>query len=61
MAGNGMDLLTRVVGTAFSSAGLVTGLGYYEAAKVVFDQFIARGHDVVFQNNTRLEIELAQR
>jgi hypothetical protein len=61
MAGNGMDLLTRVVGTAFSSGGLITGFAYYEAAKVVFDQFIARGHDVVFQNNTRLEIELAQR
>jgi hypothetical protein len=28
---------------------------------VVFDTWIARGHEVVFAKNTRLEIELAQR
>ncbi|HEY4052018.1 MAG TPA: hypothetical protein VGM27_34610 [Acidobacteriaceae bacterium] len=61
MAGNGMDLLTRVIGTASSSGGLITGFAYYQAAKIVYDQWIARGHDVVFQTNTRLEIELAQR
>jgi hypothetical protein len=61
LAGNGLDMLTRVVGTAFSNGGLVTGFGYYEMGKVVFDQWIARGHDVVFARNTRLEIELAQR
>ncbi len=61
LAGNGLDMLTRVVGTAFSNGGLVTGFGYYEVGKVVFDQWIARGHDVVFARNTRLEIELAQR
>jgi hypothetical protein len=61
MAGNGMDLLTRVVGTVSSSGSLITGFAYYQAAKIVYDQWIARGHDVVFPRNTRLEIELAQR
>ncbi|HEV2275730.1 MAG TPA: hypothetical protein VGR96_16270 [Acidobacteriaceae bacterium] len=61
IAGNGMDMLTRVVGTAFSNGGLITGFGYYEAGKIVFDQWIARGHDVVFARNTRIEIELARR
>ena len=61
LAGNGLDMLTRVVGTAFSDGGLITGFGYYEMGKVVFDQWIARGHDVVFPRNTRVEIELAQR
>jgi hypothetical protein len=61
LAGNGLDLLTRTIGTVFSDGGLVTGFAYYEAGKIVFDQWIARGHDVVFENNTRLEIELSQR
>ncbi|HTZ59948.1 MAG TPA: hypothetical protein VMB49_17690 [Acidobacteriaceae bacterium] len=61
MTGNGLDLLTRVIGTASSNAGLITGFAYYEVGKVVYDTWIARGHEVVFAKNTRLEIELAQR
>ncbi len=62
MATNGMDLITRVIGTVSSNAGgLVSGVAYYEAGKVVYDSFIARGHEVVFAKDTRLEIELAQR
>ncbi len=61
LTSNGLDLLTRVIGTASSNGGLVSGFGYYEVGKVVFDTWIARGHEVVFAKNTRLEIELAQR
>jgi hypothetical protein len=61
MTSNGLDLLTRVVGTAAGNGGLISGFAYYEVGKVVFDTWIARGHDVVFAKNTRLEIELAQR
>jgi hypothetical protein len=62
MATNGMNLVTQVIGTVSSNAGgLVSGFAYYEAGKVVYDSFIARGHEVVFAKNTRLEIELAQR
>jgi len=61
MTSNGLDLLTRIIGTASSNAGLISGFGYYEVAKVVFDTWVARGHEVVFAKNTRLEIELAQR
>jgi hypothetical protein len=60
MAGNGLNVLTEVVGTAISSAGLINGFTYYEVGKVVFDQWIGRGHDVVFAKNTRIEIELNQ-
>ena len=60
-AGNGLDLLARVIGTASGSGGLISGFAYYEVGKVVFDTWIARGHEVVFAKNTRLEIELAQR
>jgi hypothetical protein len=61
MTSNGLDLLTRVIGTAAGSGGLISGFAYYEVGKVVFDTWIARGHEVVFAKNTRLEIELAQR
>jgi hypothetical protein len=61
MTSNGLDLLTRVIGTAASNGGLISGFAYYEVGKVVFDTWIARGHEVVFAKNTRLEIELAQR
>jgi len=61
LTSNGLDLLTRVIGTVSSNGGLVSGFGYYEVGKVVFDTWIARGHEVVFAKNTRLEIELAQR
>ena len=61
LSSNGLDLLTRVIGTAASNGGLISGFAYYEFGKVVFDTWIARGHEVVFARNTRLEIELAQR
>ena len=61
MTSNGLDLLARVVGTAASNGGLISGFAYYEVGKVVFDTWIARGHEVTFAKNTRLEIELSQR
>ncbi len=61
MTSNGLDLLTRIIGTAAGNGGLISGFAYYEVGKVVFDTWIARGHEVVFAKNTRLEIELAQR
>jgi hypothetical protein len=61
MTSNGLDLLTRIVGTASSNGGLISGFAYYEVGKIVYDTWIARGHEVVFAKNTRLEIELAQR
>ena len=47
MTSNGLDLLTRVIGTAASNGGLISGFAYYEVGKVVFDTWIARGHEVV--------------
>jgi hypothetical protein len=61
LTSNGMDLVTQACGTAFSVGGLTTGFTYYEASKVVFDEWINRGHNVVFARNTRIEIQLAQR
>ena len=47
--------------TMVKSGDSISGFAYYEVGKVVFDTWIARGHEVVFAKNTRLEIELAQR
>src|ERR1700678_2093559 len=61
LSSNGLDLLTRVIGTASANGGLVLGFAHYEVGKVVFDTWVARGHEVVFAKDTRLEIELSQR
>jgi hypothetical protein len=61
ITGNGMDLVTRVAGALAADGGIVSGIGYYEAGKIVYDQWIGRGHEVAFARNTRLEIELAAR
>jgi len=61
LSSNGLDLLARVVGTASANGGLISGFAYYEVGKIVFDTWIARGHEVAFAKNTRLEIELSQR
>jgi hypothetical protein len=61
LTSNGLDLLTRVIGTVSSNGSLISGFAYYEVGKIVYDTWIARGHEVVFAKNTRLEIELAQR
>jgi hypothetical protein len=61
LTSNGLDLLTRVVGTVSSKGGLISGFAYYEVGKIVYDTWVARGHEVVFAKNTRLEIELSQR
>jgi hypothetical protein len=61
MTTNGLDLMARIISTASSTGGLTSGFAYYEVGKVVFDTWVARGHEVTFAKNTRLEIELAQR
>ena len=61
MTSNGLDLMTRIIGTAAGNGSLITGFAYYEVGKVVFDTWVARGHEVTFAKNTRLEIELSQR
>src|ERR1700689_195425 len=57
MTSNGLDLLTRVIGTAASNGGLISGFAYYEVGKVVFDTWIQRGHEAFFSKDTRLGTE----
>jgi hypothetical protein len=56
VASNGFGIVGRVVGMAASSRNVAAGIGIYGAALSVYDLWLARGHDVVFVKNTRIEI-----
>lgn len=55
---NSFGLVGRIVGIVAGSPKIASGLGYYAAATTSYEGFIAKGKDVVFPRNTRLEIEL---
>ena len=56
VASNGFGIVGRVVGIAASSRNVAAGIGIYGAALSFYDLWLARGHDVVFPKNTRVEI-----
>lgn len=56
VASNGFGIVGRVVGILASSRNVAAGIGIYGAALSLYDHFLARGHDVVFVKNTRIEI-----
>jgi hypothetical protein len=58
VASNSFGLVGRIAGIAGGSPNLALGIGYYAVATSSYDGFIAKGPDVVFPRNTRLEIQL---
>jgi hypothetical protein len=56
VASNGFGIVGRVVGIAASSRNVAAGIGIYGAALSFYDLWLARGHDVVFPKDTRVEI-----
>ncbi len=58
VASNGFGLAGRIAGIAGGSPELAMGIGYYAAAMGSYDSFIAKGQNVTFPRNTRLEIQL---
>lgn len=58
VASNSFGLVGRIAGIAGGSPNLALGIGYYAVATSSYDSFIAKGPDVVFPRNTRLEIQL---
>jgi hypothetical protein len=56
VASNGFGIIGRVVGIAASSRNVAAGIGIYGAALSFYDLWLARGHDIVFPKNTRVEI-----
>ena len=58
VASSSFGLVGRIAGIAGGSPNLALGIGYYAVATSSYDSFIAKGPDVVFPRNTRLEIQL---
>jgi hypothetical protein len=56
VASNGFGIVGRVVGIAASSRNVAAGIGLYGAALALYDLWLARGHNVVFVKNTRIEV-----
>jgi uncharacterized iron-regulated membrane protein len=56
LASNGFGIVGRIVGMAASSRNVAGCIGVYGAAVSVYDLWLARGHDIVFEKNTRIEV-----
>jgi hypothetical protein len=56
VASNGFGIVGRIAGIAASSRNVAAGIGFYGAALAFYDLCLARGHDVVFTRNTRIEV-----
>ncbi len=58
---NGFGLVARVVTMAASNRGLAQSFAYFALSKSIYKRWIAKGHEVTFPKDTRLEVELAER
>ena len=56
VASNGFGIVGRIVGIVASSRNVAAGIGFYGAALAFYDAFLARGHNIVFVKNTRIEV-----
>jgi hypothetical protein len=56
VASNGFGIVGRVVGIVATSRNVAAGIGFYGAALAFYDLCLARGHNVVFVKNTRIEV-----
>ena len=61
VSSNGFGFIGRVVGMAASSRNVAAGIGFYGVALSVYDLWLARGHNVVFAKETRIEITTTPR
>jgi hypothetical protein len=60
-ASGSFGLIGRAAGAAGSSPEIAAGIGYYTAAREIYLGWIARGRDVRFAQNTRIEITIQPR
>jgi hypothetical protein len=56
VASNGFGIVGRIVGIVASSRNVAAGIGFYGAALAFYDLCLARGRNVVFVKNTRIEV-----
>ncbi|MCU1321140.1 MAG: hypothetical protein JWM43_789 [Acidobacteriaceae bacterium] len=58
---NGLGFIGNIVAMATGSAKLSAGIGFYGAATVFYDRWLARGKQVTFAQNTRLVLQTTAR
>jgi hypothetical protein len=56
VASNGFGIIGRIVGIVVTNRSVAAGIGFYGAALSFYDLCLARGHNVVFTKNTRIEV-----
>jgi hypothetical protein len=56
VASNGFGIVGRIAGMVATSRNVAAGIGFYGAALSFYDVCLARGHNVVFVKNTRIEV-----
>ena len=56
VASNGYGIIGRIVGIVAGSRNLSAGIGFYAAGLSFYERWVARGHDVVFRKDTRIEV-----
>ncbi len=58
---NGFGMMGRLASMATGNKDVASGFAYYALAKNVVRRYIAKGKDVTFPRNTRIQIDLAER
>jgi hypothetical protein len=61
VVGNGFGLMARVVTMATANKEVAMGFSYYALSKSIYKRWIARGNNLTFPKDTRLQIELSER
>ncbi len=58
---NGFGLMARIATMATANRGVTQGFAYYALSKSIYKRWIARGSELTFPKDTRIQIELSQR
>jgi hypothetical protein len=58
---NGFGIIARVVAVAAANPNVSAGFAYFALSKSVYKRWIAKGHEVDFPRDTRLQIDLSER
>lgn len=61
VVGNGFGLMARIATMATANRGVSMGFAYYALSKSVYKHWIARGSELTFPKDTRIQIELSER
>ena len=58
---NGFGLMARIATMATANRGVTQGFAYYALSKSIYKRWIARGSELTFPKDTRVQIELSER